>query len=176
MALGERSVTQGALPSVRLLAPDGIEAFKRIRLEALLVEPEAFASVYEDWKWLSDHEWRDKFSGAIFVAFLDEAPVGMMRLSRMLPRKMSHRSMLTSVYVRESCRRMGVASRLLWEAVDFAKASGVRQIELTVSSRSHAAIHFYGRKGFVVRGQISRGFTDGPLDSDEIIMALALDD
>jgi L-amino acid N-acyltransferase YncA len=163
---------KSALPSIRRLTPDELETFKHIRLEALANDPAAFASVYEDWSSLSDEQWRERFPGVTFAAFLNEVPVGIMCLTPMRPRKMLHRSTLTSVYVRKDFRGTGLASRLLHATTDYARSIGVRQIHLTVSDQSDAALRFYRREGFVLTGRVPGGFVDGALETDEVSMSL----
>ena len=45
---------------IRQLNADDVEVFKTIRLEALRLEPAAFASKPEDWASLPNEEWRDR--------------------------------------------------------------------------------------------------------------------
>lgn len=90
--------------SIRQITADEIDVFRGIRLEALRCEPASFASRFEDWQFLREEEWRQRVNDPIFVAFGKCKPIGMMGLVRLRPRKMAHRAMLVSVYVRKSER------------------------------------------------------------------------
>jgi len=95
---------------VALLDLRGVDVFRRIRLEALREEPAAFASSAEDWERLSEAEWRRRLADTpVFVAFVDDAPVGVMGLMRERAAKTAHRATLVMVYVRKDLRRLGLA-------------------------------------------------------------------
>ena len=46
--------------TIRRIGADDVEAFRRIRLEALREEPSAYASSYEDSVVLTDEDWRNR--------------------------------------------------------------------------------------------------------------------
>ena len=156
---------------IRQLNADDVEVFKTIRLEALRLEPAAFASKPEDWASLPDEEWRDRLQVPVFVAFRSGEPVGIMGLLPQQPSKMKHRSTLIMVYLRSSERGQGLAKRLLDTVVDFAARNGISQIELTVNSRNHRAIRFYERCDFRRIGLIPAGMIHEGQEIDEVLMA-----
>ncbi|OHV78500.1 GNAT family N-acetyltransferase [Ensifer sp. LCM 4579] len=157
---------------IRLLGPDDIEVFRRIRLEALRVEPDCFASSAEDWEKLSDDEWRRRLvDGSVFVGFRGEDPVGIMGLLHERAKKMAHRATLVMVYVRQDSRRTGLATSLLETVTDHALAQGIRQLELTVSAENPKAIGFYRRNGFAQIGCIPGGCIRNGREVDDILMA-----
>lgn len=164
MATGKEGVL------IRRLSTDEIDVFRHIRLEALSREPSSFASRFEDWSNLSDEEWRQRFNKPVFVAFLDDQPVGMMGLSRQHPSKMAHRATLVGVYVRKSERGTGIAENLLKAIADYATSVRVLQLELAVSVENPAAMRFYQRQGFAEVGRIPGGFLDDDQEIDEVIM------
>jgi len=156
---------------IRLLGPEDIETFRRIRFEALRAEPDAFASSAEDWEKLSDDEWRRRITAAaVFVAFRDGDPAGIMDLSRERASKMAHRATVVMVYVRESLRGSGLARMLLQTLVDHARSQGIRQLELSVSAENPKAISFYTREGFVEVGRIPGGCIRNGREVDDLIM------
>lgn len=159
---------------IRRLSIDDVEVFRRIRLEALSSEPSAFASVHDDWVDLSDEEWRNRLSEPVFVAFINEEPVGMMSLSRHRARKMAHRATLVSVYVRKSARGIGVAADLLAAVSDHARSIGILQLELAVNAENAVAMQFYRRHGFIEVGRIPGGVLDGGREIDDIVMVRRL--
>ncbi|HMT98115.1 MAG TPA: GNAT family N-acetyltransferase [Amaricoccus sp.] len=156
---------------IRQLNADDVDAFRAIRLEALRLEPAAYASKPEDWASLPDEEWRERLQVPVFVAFSSGEPVGIMGLLRQQPSKMKHRSTLVMVYLRASERGKGLARRLLDAVVDFAARNGISQIELTVNSRNDRAIRFYERSDFRRIGLIPAGMIHEGQEIDEILMA-----
>ncbi|NTJ66524.1 GNAT family N-acetyltransferase [Agrobacterium rhizogenes] len=161
--------------AIRRIAPDEIDVFRSIRLEALRCEPASFASRFEDWQSLSNERWRQRLDDPVFVAFSDDEPVGIMRLVRFRPSKMAHRATLASVYVRKSERGTGIASSLLSMVSDHAKGLGVLQMELAVNAENSVALRFYQHHGFVEVGRIPGGVLDGVKEIDDIIMVRRLD-
>lgn len=161
---------------IRQLGPDDLPVFKCLRLEALRLAPEAYASRIEDWQALADTEWRrSPTEQPVFAAFRGDEPVGLMGLIRQLPSKMAHRASLVMVYVREDARGTGVASRLLDGMVRHARSIGIRQLELAVSAENIAAIRFYLREGFSEIGTIPAGYRIEGQELDEVLMVRRID-
>lgn len=158
--------------TIRLLGPDDVEIFRRVRLEALRTEPDSFASSAEDWEGLPDDEWcRRMADGSVLVAFRNDDPVGIMGLIRQRGSKMAHRATVVMVYVQRSLRGSGVARLLLETLIDHARARAIRQLELVVSAENATAIGFYERHGFVPVGRIPGGCIRNGREVDDIIMA-----
>lgn len=158
--------------TIRHLAPDDFESFRQIRLEALRLEPASFASRVEDWQGLTDDEWRRRLSAnAVFVAFVDGEPVGIMGLMPQSSSKARHRATVIMVYVRQSMRGKGLASKLLSVLAAHASGQGIRQLELTVSATNPNAIALYQRAGFTEFGRIPGGLLQEGEEIDEIMMA-----
>jgi len=63
----------------------------------------------------------------------------------------SHRCML-GMGVRRDMRRVGLASRLLAHATQWASAQGLKWIDLEVLSANEAAVALYRREGFLMQG------------------------
>lgn len=81
---------------IRILGADDVEAFKRIRLEALRLEPSAFASSFDEWAKLPDDEWRRRLlADPVFLAFDGNEPVAIMGLLRQRAGKMAHRATMS---------------------------------------------------------------------------------
>jgi ribosomal protein S18 acetylase RimI-like enzyme len=160
---------------VRRISTEELDIFRRIRLEALQCEPDAFASTYEDWLKFSDAEWRAQMIDPIFVAFDDGQPVGLMGLKRLVPRKMSHRATLIMVYLRKEFRGRGLARELLETVVAHATSENIVQIELGVRADRARAIRFYNNVGFTMIGCIPRGYLDTLTGFDEILMIQELE-
>jgi GNAT superfamily N-acetyltransferase len=161
----------GPARTVRLLGPQDVEIFRRIRLEALRAEPAAYASRAEDWEVLPEEEWRRRMTdNPVFAAFRDGEPVGIMGLLGQRSSKMAHRATIVMVYIRASERGTGLAAALLEELVGHARDAGIRQLELAVSVENAAASRFYEREGFVEIGRIPAGFLHEGREIDEVVM------
>jgi ribosomal protein S18 acetylase RimI-like enzyme len=160
--------------TIRRIGADDLEAFKRIRLEALREEPLAYASSFEDWAVLSDDEWRGRMSEPIVAAFLGEEPVALAGLMRQRPGKMVHRASIVMVYVRKDQRGTGLASDLIDAIIDEARAWGIVQLELAVTAENQAAVRFYERKGFLEIGRIPGALMHEGREIDDIMMALRI--
>ena len=134
--------------TIRLAGPDDVDAFRRIRLEALRAEPAAFSSTVAKWEALPDEEWRRRLTNPVFIAFRDDEPVGIMGLMREQSSQMEHRATITMVYLRAGLRGSGLASALLEALTQHARELGIRLLELGVNAENPAAVGFYRRQGF----------------------------
>ena len=161
---------------VKRLGAKDVEAFRRLRLEALRLAPFAYASSYEEWLALSDDDWRRRLGeNPVFAAFVDGSPVGLMGLVRERRRKSAHRAQITMVYVREAMRGQGVSSALLDAVTEHARQLGIRQLELVVSCENPIAYNFYRRNGFVEFGRIPGALCADGREVDEWLMARCID-
>lgn len=172
---GTETATPTSEFTIRRTDAEDLEAFRRIRLEALRAEPAAYASSYEDWVHLSDQEWRRRLQEPVFVAFANGEPVGIMGLSRYTASKMAHRAKLVMVYVRESLRGTGLAAKLLDGIIACAREEGILQLELTVNAESLDALRFYRREGFAEQGRIPAGFLHEGREIETVVMVRRVD-
>lgn len=163
--------------NTRLLTENDLEHLRHIRLEALRVNPDAFASSEADWLRMTDAEWlRHILENRIFVAFRDTSPVGIMGFSRQRASKMQHRATVIMVYVRPDERGLGTAHTLLDFLTEHARAVGIRQLELAVRADNQPACRFYHREGFSQIGRVPAGLCQDGCYIDEILMARRIDD
>jgi len=161
-----------AAPTVRRLGADDLAAFKAIRLEALTLEPQAFASTVADWENLDDAaRLRNLTANPIFAAFRAGEPVGLLGLIREIGIQRAHRALIVMVYVRAAERGTGVAQAMLDNAVAFAREWGILQLELGVNAASARAIRFYERNGFVRFGLLPNFTLRDGVSTDEAMMA-----
>lgn len=163
-----------SLTTIRRVQADEVDAFRRIRLEALRAEPSSFASSYEDWKDLSDQEWRQRLADPVFIVFQDGEPVGITGLLRQRPSKMAHRATIVMVYIRQNLRGTGLAAALLSAVADHARDIGIRQLELNVSAENPTAIRFYRREGFFEFGRVPGGTVRDGREIDDVLMVRRL--
>ena len=130
----------------------------------------------EEWERLSVEEWRRRLIDiAVYVAFRQGVPVGIMGQMRQQASKMAHRATIIMVYVREAERGSGIATDLLKFLAAEARLAGIRQLELAVSVENPSAIRFYQREGFAETGRIPGGIVHDGRDIDEILMTRRID-
>ncbi len=90
-------------------------------------------------------------------------------------RQATRHAVTLGMSVRKENRNQGIGGKLLEQAVDWAKGTGVvTRIELAVYARNARAIHLYERFGFVVEGQRRRAMRHGDEYLDDLLMALLL--
>ena len=108
------------------------------------------------------------------LATCDDELVGFLVCIRGAVRRLRHRCDFTMA-VLSGHQRNGVGAGLLQATEVWARANGIRRIELTVMSHNLAAIALYERAGFVLEG-VKRGaiqVDDAPVD--ECVMGKKLD-
>jgi ribosomal protein S18 acetylase RimI-like enzyme len=160
--------------TIRRIGNDEVDAFRRVRLEALRAEPSSFASSFDEWQALSDAQWCERLRDPVFIAFQNAEPVGIMGLLRQRASKMAHRATIIMVYVRAAQRGNGLAKELLDTVAANALEEGIWQLELAVSTENPVAIRFYRREGFSEAGRIPGGILRDGREIDDLIMVRRL--
>lgn len=157
--------------SIRRLGPADLPDFQAIRLEALRLEPAAYASSYDEWARLSAGDWEARLtSTAVFASFDGSTPVGLIGLIPEVRPRMAHRGHVVMVYLRASHRGSGRAGALMAAAEAEARRLGLRQIELDTSSDNPIALRFYGKCGFSEFGRLPAGHLHEGREVDKIMM------
>lgn len=138
---------------IRPLGPLDAAAYRDIRLEALTLHPEAFASAPEPFAALSLEDIRARLTQMdFFGAFAaDGRLVGIMAFDQGKGERQSHRGYLYQVYVRAEARGTGLARALLDAVLDHAGRL-VSQIHLGVAAHNQPAIRLYEKAGFRIYG------------------------
>ena len=165
--------------TVRPADPGDAEALTRLA-EAVSAEPEAWLiSVDGDWRSVGDERrylkaLRRYPHAAVFVAEAEDGTlVGRLSLARDAHPASAHVADL-GLMVAADARRQGVGRALLAAAVDWARSSGVRKIELHVFPWNEAGIKLYERFGFVQEGYRRNHYLRGDEYVDAILMAYEL--
>lgn len=153
--------------------------FQALRLQSLEDAPSAFGSSYEEEVStpLGAIEGRLAIlpDRGVFGAFKEDRLVGIVGLGRESLRNLSHKAFIWGMYVAPACRRTGLATALLAEAIAFARGvPGVRQVNLCVNASASAAIHLYQLFGFVTFGREPEAMLINGVLHDELHMRLAL--
>ena len=111
---------------------------------------------------------------AVFVAEDGGDIVGRLSLSRD-PHPASRHVADLGLMVAESHRRHGLGTALLSQAVEWARASGVRKLELHVFPWNEGAIALYEAVGFRQEGYRARHYLRDDGYADAILMALDIE-
>jgi ribosomal protein S18 acetylase RimI-like enzyme len=163
---------------IRPLGTADAEAFRRVRLDALRLHPEAFAASYESEMRLDHAEVVERLTTPGFIrfgAFVQGKLVGLVGLALHSSTKECHKAMLFSMYVDAAHRRSGAAQRLVEAVIARAREAGALVLLLTVTAGNVPAQRLYHRMGFRVYGVERRALKIGDRFYDEELMALDLD-
>ena len=136
----------------RLLVGEGA-LFRGIRLAALKADPKAFGSSYESALKRTSESWDAQADAsaagdlrATFLAFDGESAVGITAFYR--DASDPSRGELLQVWVDSRFRGIGLAGRLMEEALSWARGVGVELALAGVSTTNHRVIAFYEKHGF----------------------------
>lgn len=163
---------------VRALGPTDVDAFRRVRLEALRLHPEAFGAAYEDEVLLDRAQFAERLAAPRFTRFGGFAGndlVGLVGLQLRTGAKELHKGHLFSMYVDVAHRRSGLSEQLVNAVIAGARDAGALLVHLSVNSSNTNAKRFYQRMGFTVYGVERRSLRISDRFYDEDLMVLDLD-
>lgn len=154
--------------------------------EALAALGRAVGSEAERWL-ITDRNWRSPSDerrylksirryphAEVFVAETSEGIIGRLSIARDAHPASYHVADL-GLMVAEGKRRKGVGTALIEEAIKWARAAGVRKVELHVFPHNEPAISLYEKLGFRREGYRHGHYRRGEGYVDAILMALDLD-
>lgn len=158
--------------TIRILGEADAEAYRTIRLRALLTAPEAFGSLHaiEAKRPLADHAAR-LASTRVFVAYDGSEMVGMAGFARNAAPKEAHKGFLWGFYVDPATRGQGVGTTLLAAVLEHARTS-VEQVTLTAVEGNTPALALYEKAGFSRYGLEPRALKTPSGYANEVLMAL----
>ena len=137
---------------IRRLNGGDAEGYRILRHEALLKNPEAFSSSFEDEMNYEASVYRqrlDNESTYTFGAFDANQLVGVVTLVPEGKVKLKHRANIFAMYVTSSQRGRGTGRELVKTAIQQAEElTSVEQIHLTVTSSNEPAKKLYASLGF----------------------------
>jgi len=140
------------LVSVRQAVLRDAHAVRVLRLEGLLLNPEAFGSDYEREVIQPVTKWEERLSpqpnNVVFVAESSTELVGMCGVFRSELVKIKHSASIYGVYVRPDWRGRGLGVRLIVASLGWARQNGLKIVKLAVVSSNAAAIRGYQKAGF----------------------------
>jgi RimJ/RimL family protein N-acetyltransferase len=163
---------------VRRAEPGDAQGLKELG-DAVGSEPEGWLVTTNGWRAVADERRylraiRRYPNAAVFVAVDDDgAIVGRLSIARDQHPASRHVADL-GLMVAASHRRQGVGTALLRAAVDWARESGVRKLELHVFPWNTGAVALYERFGFVQEGYRTGHYRRGDDYVDALLMAFAI--
>ena len=164
--------------AVRPADPADAQGLKKLG-DAVASEPEGWLATQDGWRSVGDERRylraiRRYPHAAVFVAESEDGEiVGRLSLARDQHPSSRHVADL-GLMVARSHRRRGIGRALLTAAVDWARANGVRKLELHVFPYNEAAIRLYEQFGFDREGYRKRHYRRGDEYVDAILMAYEL--
>ncbi|MCY4018941.1 MAG: GNAT family N-acetyltransferase [Chloroflexi bacterium] len=174
----------GKMPEVSIitLPPARWRAAQRLRLQALLAEPSAFASSYEDELAFPDDVWIARLTSAqerdgnmTYFAEVDGELVGMAGAHWSNRSEMRHVAEVYGVYVSSEMRGRGIASRLMRRLLEELRSlDQFEKVSLTLNTEAGAALGLYQGLGFKIIGTSRRELKVAGQYHDLHIMALQL--
>ncbi len=164
---------------VRPAGPGDAEALTRLA-EAISAEPEAWLiSADGEWRSVGDERRylkavrRYPHAAVLVAERTDGMIIGRLSLARDTHPASTHVADL-GLMVAKTARRQGVGRALLEAAVEWARGSGVRKLELHVFPWNEPAITLYERFGFEREGFRKGHYYRAGKDVDAILMAFRL--
>ena len=159
---------------VRRAQPSDAEGLTRLG-EAVGAEPGGWLVTTNGWRQVSDERRylraiRRYPNAAVFVAEDEGLIVGRLSIARDQHPASKHVADL-GLMVAMSHRRRGIGTKLLEAALEWARESEVRKLELHVFPHNEAAIKLYERFGFVQEGYRRGHYRRGGEYVDAILMA-----
>lgn len=153
-------------------------SYRALRHEALLNNPEAFSSSYEDEMYYEEEDYKQRLDSKFtytFGAFDEGKLVGVVTLVPEGKVKLKHRANIFAMYVTPGKRGGGFGRLLMQKAIQQAfELSSVEQIYLTVTASNKPAKKLYSSLGFETYGVDKRAMRVGDTYYDEELMVFFL--
>ncbi len=135
--------------SVRALTEDDWQAYRSVRLAALVESPEAFVATAPDEEAFPESEWRDRMKRSHrLLAEVDGAAAGVASVGDIPEADSPTVAQLFGLWVRPSSRGTGVASALVRAGAETARDNGKTHLAYWVGTDNGRAVAFASGFGF----------------------------
>lgn len=168
---------------IRIATPEDADALFKLRVEALTVNPEAFAMDVEKTITAGVDSWIKRLkddaqseSGAIFIGQAGHDLTGMIGIGRGQWPKTRHSAIVWGVYVRPVWRGLHVGRAILNDCITWSRQHEIVVLKLGVVTTNEPAIRCYRSCGFTVYGAEPKSLYLNGKYYDEYLMALSLID
>ncbi|WP_118972776.1 GNAT family N-acetyltransferase [Taibaiella koreensis] len=135
--------------NIRQLDISDLESYKRLRLEALLLEPSVFSSTYEREAAFSVADWEDRLNqlqSASFGLFHDERMIGITGI--LIPDVGQEEAILVASYIQKPHRGKGLSALLYRQRIEWARKRGLKRIIVSHRKSNEASRAANQRSGF----------------------------
>jgi RimJ/RimL family protein N-acetyltransferase len=151
--------------------------FSRIRLQALLTDPQVFGSNYEKESQMTEADWRSRLQAkdnAIFLISDDETPIGMTCVSVDRNDPTGKTALLWGSWLAPRFRKKGLSELMYRTRIEWAKRQPtVEKIIVSHRASNLASEHANQKHGFVATHKLEKVWTDGATE-DEIFYKLEI--
>lgn len=155
---------------IRKLIDTDWREWKSVRLEALQLHPEAFASSYAQERELSDDEFKQRLiRNDVFGAFKDCQLIGTAGFFVFRGIKTEHKGCLYGMYLQKKFRATGIAGDLVKAVIQHAQQH-VSQLHCSVVTTNISAIRLYEKNGLKIYGTEQNALKIGTEFYDEHLM------
>jgi ribosomal protein S18 acetylase RimI-like enzyme len=154
---------------------EDLDAFRRLRLEALRDNPANFGSDYAASKALPKEYWTKRLSvnseeGKTYLAFSSEMVIAMCGILLGSSPKTRHNATIYGVYVKPEWQGLHIARELIELCAGWGREHGVKLLKLAVVANNAAAIRSYTACGFTAYGTDPKAICVEGKFYDELLM------
>lgn len=155
--------------------PADVSSYRVIRLDALRINPEAFAYSLEHEAQQDDEFFRAHLKNAYFFGtFIETRLVAVGKLAPDALPKRTYIGFIGSVFVYPDCRGKRIGRTLCERLTQEARELGLMQIELIVTCSQDSAIELYKTLGFLECGKLPTAIRVGDAYFDALYMSKRL--